>query len=66
MNINNSFKILKKLNIIKSYLISEDDISNSIIEVIDELFNDESNNEIEQIRLELEKGNKILIVRFLS
>ena len=59
MNTNNGFKILKKLNIIKSYLISEDDISSSIIEVIDELFNDESNNEIKQIRWELEKGNKI-------
>lgn len=66
MNINNSFKILKKLNIIKSYLISEDDISNSIIEVIDELFNDESNNEIEQIRLELEKGNKIKSLNILN
>ena len=43
MNTNNGFKILKKLNIIKSYLISEDVISNSIIEVIDELFKDESN-----------------------
>ena len=40
--------------------------SNSIIEVIDELFNDESNNEIEQIRLELEKGNKIKSLNILN
>ena len=66
MNTNNGFKILKKLNIIKSYLISEDVISNSIIEVIDELFKDESNNEIEQIRLELENGNKTKSLNILN
>ena len=66
MNTNNGFKILKKLNIIKSYLISEDVISNSIIEVIDELFKDESNNEIAQIRLELENGNKTKSLNILN
>ncbi len=61
-----NFDILKKLNLLKGYLVAPEFEVNSIIEIFDELFGDDIPEEIQQVRLKLFKGNKLESLNLLN
>lgn len=66
MNRKESFEIIKKLNIIKGYLLIADADNNLALSLISELFENDETNEIKNIKSELVNGKLLLSLNFLN
>ncbi len=60
------FHILKKINIIKGYILISEMNENTITELIDELFKDEYFEEIIETKEELTRGNRIEALNIIN
>lgn len=68
MNKNKNFEILRKINIVKGYLLATELNKTEIIELLNEFFieTESKEKEIKKIKEELDNGNKINLLNLLN